>query len=31
MAVQQSAWLFGLFGRDGLDHLPFQTADGSYD
>ncbi len=22
--------LFALFGRDGLDHLPYQTADGGY-
>jgi alkaline phosphatase len=31
LAVQQSAHLFGFFGRSGLDHLPFQTADGRYD
>ena len=30
-AARQSARLFALFGRDGLDHLPFQTADGRYD
>ena len=30
-AARQSARLFGLFGRHGLDHLPFQTADGRYD
>jgi alkaline phosphatase len=30
-AVKQSARLFGIFRRDGLDHLPFQTADGCYD
>jgi alkaline phosphatase len=30
-AAQRSARLFGLFGRNGLDHLPFQTADGRYD
>jgi alkaline phosphatase len=30
-AVRQSARLFGLFGRYGLDHLPYQTADGRYD
>ena len=30
-AARRSARLFGLFGRDGLDHLPFQTADGRYD
>jgi len=30
-AVRRSARLFGFFGRDGLDHLPFQTADGRYD
>jgi alkaline phosphatase len=23
--------LFGLFGRDGLDHLPYRTADGRFD
>ena len=26
-----SARLFGFFGRAGLDHLPYQTADGRYD
>jgi alkaline phosphatase len=30
-AALSSARLFGLFGRNGLDHLPFQTADGHYD
>jgi alkaline phosphatase len=30
-AAEHSARLFGFFGRDGLDHLPFQTADGRYD
>jgi alkaline phosphatase len=30
-AARQSARLFGFFGRHGLDHLPFQTADGRYD
>jgi alkaline phosphatase len=30
-AARRSARLFGLFGRNGLDHLPFQTADGHYD
>jgi alkaline phosphatase len=30
-AVRRSARLFGLFGRNGLDHLPYQTADGRYD
>jgi alkaline phosphatase len=30
-AAERSARLFGLVGRDGLDHLPFQTADGRYD
>jgi len=30
-AARQRARLFGLFGRDGLDHLPYQTADGHYD
>jgi alkaline phosphatase len=31
LAARRSARLFGLFGRNGLDHLPFQTADGQYD
>jgi alkaline phosphatase len=30
-AVRGSARLFGFFGHDGLDHLPYQTADGNYD
>jgi alkaline phosphatase len=30
-AAQRSARLFGFFGRNELDHLPFQTADGRYD
>ena len=30
-AARHSARLFGLFGRHGLDHLPFQTVDGRYD
>ena len=30
-AARDSARLFGFFGRDGLDHLPYQTADGRYD
>jgi alkaline phosphatase len=30
-AVQRSARLFGFYGRQGLDHLPYQTADGHYD
>ncbi len=30
-AARRSARLFGLFGRNGLDHLPYQTADGHYD
>jgi len=30
-AARRSARLFGLFGRAGLDHLPFRTADGRYD
>jgi alkaline phosphatase len=30
-AAQRSARLFGFFGRTGLDHLPYQTADGRYD
>jgi alkaline phosphatase len=31
MAARRSARLFGFFGRDGLDHLPYQTADGRFD
>ena len=30
-AARRSARLFGFFGRTGLDHLPYQTADGRYD
>jgi len=30
-AARRSARLFGFFGREGLDHLPYQTADGRYD
>ncbi len=30
-AARRSARLFGLFGRAGLDHLPYRTADGRYD
>jgi alkaline phosphatase len=30
-AAGRSARLFGFFGRAGLDHLPFRTADGGYD
>jgi alkaline phosphatase len=30
-AAGRSARLFGFFGRTGLDHLPFRTADGRYD
>ena len=30
-AARRSARLFGFFGRDGLDHLPYRTADGRYD
>jgi alkaline phosphatase len=30
-AADRDARLFGLFGRAGLDHLPFRTADGRYD
>ena len=30
-AARRDGRLFGLFGRDGLDHLPYQTADGGYD
>jgi alkaline phosphatase len=31
LAARRSARLFGFFGREGLDHLPFRTADGHYD
>jgi alkaline phosphatase len=30
-AAHRSVRLFGFFGRNELDHLPFQTADGRYD
>src|SRR5262249_44779909 len=30
-AAEQSSRLFGFFGRAGLDHLPYRTADGRYD
>jgi alkaline phosphatase len=30
-AARRAARLFGFFGRAGLDHLPFRTADGRYD
>jgi len=30
LAARRSARLFGFFGRDGLDHLPYQTTDGRY-
>ncbi|HZW33539.1 MAG TPA: alkaline phosphatase [Isosphaeraceae bacterium] len=30
-AARRSARFFGFFGRAGLDHLPFRTADGRYD
>ena len=30
-AARRSARLFGFFGREGLDHLPYRTADGRYD
>jgi alkaline phosphatase len=30
-AARHGRRLFGFFGRRGLDHLPFQTADGNYD
>jgi alkaline phosphatase len=30
-AARRSARLFGFFGRAGLDHLPYRTADGQYD
>jgi alkaline phosphatase len=31
VAARRSARLLGIFGRDGLDHLPYETADGRYD
>ena len=31
LVARRSARLFGFFGRDGLDHLPYQTTDGHYD
>ncbi len=30
-AAKRQGRLFGIFGRDGLDHLPYRTADGGYD
>ena len=30
-AARSGHRLFGLYGRDGLDHLPFRTADGRFD
>ena len=30
-AAAKSARLFGFFGHEGLDHLPYRTADGHYD
>ena len=30
-AARRSSRLFGFFGRTGLDHLPYRTADGRYD
>jgi alkaline phosphatase len=30
-AARRSSRLFGFFGREGLDHLPYRTADGRYD
>jgi alkaline phosphatase len=30
-AAGRGARLFGFYGRFGLDHLPYQTADGRYD
>jgi alkaline phosphatase len=30
-AARNSTRLLGFFGRDGLDHLPYQTADGNFD
>ncbi len=30
-AARRSARLLAVFGRPGLDHLPYQTADGHYD
>ncbi len=29
-AANQNGRLFGMFGRNELDHLPYQTADGGY-
>jgi alkaline phosphatase len=31
LAAGRAGRLFGFFGRNGLDHLPYQTADGRYD
>jgi alkaline phosphatase len=30
-AIQKGARLFGFFGTENFDHLPFRTADGRYD
>ena len=30
-AAKRHGRLFGMFGREGLDHLPYRTADGGYD
>ena len=30
-AAKRQGRLFGIFGRDGLDHLPYRTTDGGYD
>jgi alkaline phosphatase len=30
-AAREGTRLLGFFGREGLDHLPYQTADGRYD
>ncbi len=30
-AAKDEKRLFGFFGRKGIDHLPFRTADGQYD
>jgi alkaline phosphatase len=31
LAARSKARLFGFYGRYGLDHLPYQTADGRFD
>jgi alkaline phosphatase len=30
LAAKRNGRLFGIFGREELDHLPYQTADGGY-